>query len=36
MGVFDEPTGTTLGKHIFTANKGDYYTIEGSLPQNEQ
>ncbi|MEM6988047.1 MAG: GFA family protein [Pseudomonadota bacterium] len=36
MGVFDEPTGTTLGKHIFTGNKGDYYTIEGDLPQNVQ
>ena len=35
MGAFEAPTGTTLGKHIFTANKGDYYEIADGLPQEE-
>lgn len=34
MGAFDAPTGTMLGKHIFTADKGDYYAIADGLPQN--
>jgi len=34
MGAFDAPTGTQLGKHIFTADKGDYYAIADGLPQN--
>ena len=36
MGAFDSPTGTKLAKHIFVANKGDYYTIADGLPQNAQ
>ena len=36
MGAFDAPTGTMLGKHIFTADKGDYYAIADGLPQNER
>ena len=36
MGAFDTPTNTNLGKHIFVANKGDYYDITDSLPQNLQ
>ena len=36
MGAFDAPTGTRLAKHIFTADKGDYYEIEGDLPQHER
>ena len=36
MGAFDAPTGTKLGKHIFVANKGDYYEISDGLPQNQQ
>lgn len=36
MGAFDSPTGTHLGKHIFVADKGDYYDIADGLPQNEQ
>ena len=36
MGAFDRPTGTKLGKHIFTADKGDYYEIADGLPRNEQ
>ena len=33
MGAFDTPTGVTLAKHIFVADKGDYYTIGDGLPQ---
>ncbi|HEV2865616.1 MAG TPA: GFA family protein [Allosphingosinicella sp.] len=36
MGAFDPPTGTRLAKHIFTADKGDYYDISDGLPQNAQ
>ena len=35
MGSFDQPTGTRLAKHIFVADKGDYYEITDSLPQNQ-
>lgn len=36
MGAFDKPTGTHLEKHIFVADKGDYYEIADGLPQNTQ
>ena len=36
MGAFDSPTGTWLEKHIFVADKGDYYEIADGLPQNPQ
>ncbi|MGJ3648478.1 GFA family protein [Sphingomonas sp. GlSt437] len=36
MGAFDDATGTQLKIHIFTASKGDYYTIADGLPQNER
>ncbi|CDN49344.1 GFA family protein [Neorhizobium galegae] len=36
MGAFDGPTGTRLNKHIFVADKGDYYDIADGLPQNQQ
>ena len=36
MGAFDSPTGTRLAKHIFVADKGDYYDITDGLPQNPQ
>ena len=36
MGAFDRPTGTRLAKHIFTADKGDYYEIADGLPQHPQ
>src|SRR5829696_5231703 len=36
MGAFDAPTGTRLARHIFTADKGDYYDIEGDLPMHER
>lgn len=35
MGAFDSPTETALALHIFTAEKGDYYEITDSLPQND-
>lgn len=34
MGAFDSPTGARLEKHIFVADKGDYYDIGDGLPQN--
>ena len=36
MGAIDAPTGTSLGIHIFVADKGDYYEIADGLPQNQQ
>jgi hypothetical protein len=36
MGAFDAPTGTRLEKHIFIADKGDYYEIGDGLPQNQR
>lgn len=36
MGAFEAPTGTQLGMHIFTDDKGDYYEITDGLPQNPQ
>ncbi|UWR23283.1 GFA family protein [Sulfitobacter sp. S190] len=35
MGAFDTQTGTTLARHIFVARKGDYYTLDDGVPQNE-
>jgi hypothetical protein len=32
-GLLDQPSHTTMTSHIFTAFKGDYYTIADSLPQ---
>lgn len=29
LGALDGPTGMVLGRHIFTEDKGDYYTIPG-------
>ena len=34
LGVLDIPTGTKLGQHIFTADKGDYYDLSDGLPQS--
>ena len=34
MGAFDGPTGAHLEKHIFVAEKGDYYDIMDGLVQN--
>jgi hypothetical protein len=36
MGAFERPTGTHLERHIFVADKGDYYAIADGLPQNPQ
>src|SRR3569832_321422 len=34
MGAFDGATDTHLAKHIFVADKGDYYEIRDGLPQD--
>lgn len=36
LGALDGPSGLTLQKHIFVADKGDYYDIADGLPQSEQ
>lgn len=36
LGAIDGPTGLTLEKHIFVADKGDYYQIADGLPQKGQ
>ncbi|ODM48840.1 aldehyde-activating protein [Ruegeria sp. PBVC088] len=33
LGALDTPTGLRLEKHIFTADKGDYYEIADGVPQ---
>jgi hypothetical protein len=35
LGALDGPTGITLEKHIFVADKGDYYDIADGLPQKD-
>jgi hypothetical protein len=35
MGAFDGPTDVKLARHIFVADKGDYYDITDGLPQNQ-
>ena len=34
-GTIDGTTGIKTAKHIFTAQKGDYYDIESGVPQRE-
>ena len=34
-GCLDGPTGFSTGKHIFVADKGDYYAIADDAPQIE-
>lgn len=36
LGAIDGPTGLKLQKHIFVADKGDYYEIADGVPQREQ
>ena len=36
LGALDGPTGLRLERHIFTADKGDYYDITDTVPQEEQ
>ena len=33
LGGLDAPTGLRLSKHIFSADKGDYYDIKDGVPQ---
>jgi hypothetical protein len=33
VGSLDQPTGLRLARHIFVADKGDYYEIAGDLPR---
>lgn len=35
-GCLESPTGLTLIGHIYTADKGDYYSIDDGLPAFEQ
>jgi hypothetical protein len=35
LGAIDGPTGIQLERHIFVAEKGDYYTLGDGLPQIE-
>ncbi|WP_317055965.1 GFA family protein [Roseovarius rhodophyticola] len=34
LGALDGKTGLKLEKHIFTADKGDYYEIDDEVPQS--
>jgi hypothetical protein len=34
LGALDGATGVQLERHIFVAEKGDYYDIADGLPQN--
>jgi hypothetical protein len=34
-GALDQPTGAAIDRHIFTADKGDYYEIADDAPQFE-
>ena len=36
MGAIDPPTGTMLARHVYVADKGDYYEIADGLPQKER
>ena len=36
MGCIDGPTGLKIQKHIFVADKGDYYDIADGVPQRDQ
>lgn len=35
-GSFEKPTGLAASKHIYVADKGDYYDICDGLPQFDQ
>ncbi|EEB84484.1 glutathione-dependent formaldehyde-activating, GFA [Roseobacter sp. GAI101] len=36
LGAIDGPTGLHLTRHIFVADKGDYYDITDSVPHKEK
>lgn len=35
-GSLDRPTGVKLTRHIFVAEKGDYYSLEDGLPRRDR
>jgi hypothetical protein len=35
LGAIDGPTGLSIEKHIFVADKGDYYDIADGIPQHD-
>ena len=35
-GALENPTGLKASRHIFVADKGDYYTIDDGLPQHDR
>lgn len=35
-GTLDPPTGLRIERHIFTADRSDYYEIEDGAPQSPQ
>lgn len=35
-GAFDKPTGLKIGRHIYCADKGDYYEINDGAPRYAQ
>lgn len=35
LGSLETPPGLQLARHIFVAEKGDYYTLADGLPQND-
>ena len=35
-GAFDQPTGLAITRHIFCADRGDFYEITDGLPQYEK
>lgn len=36
LGAFDTPTGAHIAKHIFVAEKGDYYALNDGIPQHDR
>jgi hypothetical protein len=36
LGCIEGPTALSLERHIFVAEKGDYYVLADGLPQNER
>jgi hypothetical protein len=36
LGAIEGETGLNLERHIYVAEKGDYYTLADGLPQNER
>lgn len=35
-GIMDAPTSARMARHVFVADKGDYYDIADGLPQKDQ